>query len=110
MEMEDVGMPGLAGLALDVAPVAGGALLGAAAGQFKGPDIRALIKQDQDLLDRIPVEQTARRAELQHTIDMRIDDLINATNRSRSLRKAASSYTGNWRDVVLFLCVVLFAA
>jgi hypothetical protein len=102
-------MPGLAELALGTAPIAGGALLAVAAGQFKGPDFRALIKQDQDLLDRIPEDQTARRAELQRTIDVRIDDLISATDRSRSLREAASAYKGNWRDGVLFLCVVLFA-
>jgi hypothetical protein len=102
-------MPGLAELALGTAPIAGGALLAVAAGQFKGPDFRALIKQDQDLLDRIPEDQTARRAELQRTIDLRIDDLISATDRSRSLREAASAYKGNWRDGVLFLCVVLFA-
>jgi hypothetical protein len=101
-------MAGLAGFALGTAPVAGGALLAVAAGHIKGPDFRALIKQDQDLLERVPVEQTARRAELQRTIDMRIDDLISATYRSRALREAASRYTGNWRDVVLFL-FVLFA-
>ena len=90
-----------------------GALLAMAAGQFKGPvnapDFRGLIKQDQDLLDRIPQEQTARRAELQRSIDVRVDDLIAATDRSRSLREEASAYQGNWRDVVLVLCVVLFA-
>jgi F0F1-type ATP synthase assembly protein I len=102
-------MAGLAGLALGTVPIAGGALLAVAAGQFKGPDFRALIKQDQDLLDRIPQEQTARRAELQRTIDMRIDDLISVTYQSRSLREAASAYKGNWRDVVLVLCIVLFA-
>lgn len=84
-----------------------------AAGQFKGPvnapDFRGLIKQDQDLLDRIPQEQTARRAELQRSIDVRVDDLIAATDRSRSLREEAGAYQGNWRDVVLVLCVVLFA-
>jgi hypothetical protein len=40
---------------------------------------------------------------------MRIDDLIAATDRRRSLRQEASGYRGNWRDVVLFVCVVLFA-
>jgi phosphoglycerol transferase MdoB-like AlkP superfamily enzyme len=40
---------------------------------------------------------------------VRIDDLIAATDRSRSLRQEASGYQGNWRDVVLFVCVVLFA-
>jgi hypothetical protein len=102
-------MAGLGDLALGTVPVAGGALLALAAGQSKGPDFRGLIKQDQDLLDRIPQEQTARRAELQRTIDERIDDLIAATDQSRSLREVASSYKGNWRDVVLVVCVVLFA-
>jgi hypothetical protein len=40
---------------------------------------------------------------------MRIDDLINVTDQSRSLRQAASAYKGNWRDVVVVLCIVLFA-
>jgi hypothetical protein len=106
-------MSGLAGLALGTVPIAGGALLATAAGQLKGPvkapDFRGLIKQDQDLLKGIPPEQTGRRAELQRTIDVRIDDLIAATDRSRSLRQEASGYQGNWRDVVLFVCVVLFA-
>jgi anti-sigma-K factor RskA len=106
-------MSGLAGLALGTVPIAGGALLAAAAGQLKGPfktaDFRELIKQDQDLLKGIPPEQTTRRAELQRTIDERIDDLIAATDRSRSLRQEASGYQGNWRDAVLFVCIVLFA-
>jgi hypothetical protein len=106
-------MSGLAGLALGTAPIAGGALLAAAAAQLKGPfktaDFRELIKQDQELLKGIPSEQTARRAELQRTIDERIDDLIGATDRNRSLRQEASDYRGNWRDVVLFVCIVLFA-
>jgi anti-sigma-K factor RskA len=106
-------MSGLAGLALGTVPIAGGALLAAAAGQLKGPfktaDFRELINQDQDLLKGIPAEQTARRAELQRTIDERIDDLIAATDRSRSLRQEASGYQGNWRDMVLCVCIVLFA-
>jgi hypothetical protein len=102
-------MPGLAGIALGAAPIAGGVLLAGAAGQFKAPDFRVLIKQDLELLERIPEEQTGRRANLQRIIDERIDDLINAADRSRSVREAASAYKGNWRDVVLFLCVVLFA-
>jgi anti-sigma-K factor RskA len=106
-------MSGLAGLAMGAAPIAGGALLAAAAGQLKGPfktaDFRELIKQDQDLLKGIPPEQNARRAELQRTIDERIDDLIAATDRNRSLRQEASGYQGNWRDAVLFVCIVLFA-
>lgn len=105
-------MVGLAGLALGAAPIAGGALLAAAAGQLKGPfrtgDFRELIKLDQDLLRGIPPEQNSRRAELQRTIDERIDDLIAATDRNRALRQEASGYQGNWRDAVLCICIVLF--
>ena len=98
------------GLAVGTAPIAGGALLTMAAGKFKAPvpDFRGLIKQDQELLQRIPAEQTARRAELQRTIDVRIDDLISANDRTRELRAEAGAYQGDWRDVVVFLCVVLF--
>lgn len=101
-------MPGLASMALGAAPIFGGALLGVTAGQLKGPDIRGIIKQDLDLLDRIPSEQTKRRADLQRTIGARIDDLVAASDRSRALRAAASSYRGDWRDIVLFVSTVLF--
>lgn len=56
----------------------------------------------------MPPEAGKRRAELQRTIDARIDDLIDTADRSRALCKAALSYQGNWRDVVLLVCVVLF--
>jgi anti-sigma-K factor RskA len=106
-------MSGLAGLALGTVPIAGGALLALAGGQLKGllgtADYRGLIKQDQELLNGIPPEQTTRRAELQRTIDARIDDLIAATDRNRALRQEASDYQGNWRDAVLCVCIVLFA-
>ncbi|WP_078326713.1 hypothetical protein [Mycobacteroides salmoniphilum] len=101
-------MPGLAELALGAAPIAGGALLGAVAGNLKPPDFRALIAKDLDLLDRIPAEQTERRAAFQRTIDQRIDDLIASTDRSRSLREAAFSYGGSWRDILVFVGAVLF--
>ena len=101
-------MTGLGQIALNSAPVVGGAMLGVAAGQFRAPDFRGLIKQDMDLLDRLPPEAGTRRAELQRTIDARIDDLIDTADRTRAMRKAALSYQGNWRDVVLLVCVVLF--
>lgn len=101
-------MTGLGQIALGGAPIFGGALLAIAAGQFRAPDNRALIKQDMDLLDRLPPEDTVRRAELQRTIDIRIDDLIDTSVRNHALRNAAMSYRGNWRDVVLLLCVLLF--
>jgi hypothetical protein len=99
---------GVGQMALNSAPVFGGVLLAVAAGQFRGPDYRGLIKLDMDLLDRLPPEATTRRAELQRTIDARIDDLIDTADRNRALRRAAVSYQGNWRDVVLLLCVLLF--
>ncbi|MGA7053445.1 MAG: hypothetical protein WBZ37_19665 [Mycobacterium sp.] len=95
-------------MALDGAPIFGGVLLALAAGQFRGPNYRGLIKEDMDLLDRLPPEATTRRAELQRTIDARIDDLIGAADRSLALRKSAVSYRGNWRDVVLLLCALMF--
>ena len=101
-------MPGIAELALGAAPIAGGALLGVAAGNLKGPDIRGQIKQDFDLLERIPPEDTERRANVQRSINQRIDALVTAGDRTRELREAALSYKGNWRDIVLFVCTMLF--
>ena len=101
-------MPGIAEIALAGAPIAGGALLGVAAGNLRPPDIRALIVKDMDLLDRIPAEQVERRAELQRVIDIRVDDLIGAVDKNRELRQLAASYEGNWRDIVVFICAVLF--
>ncbi|MDF2830330.1 MAG: hypothetical protein K0R01_3613, partial [Mycobacterium sp.] len=101
-------MPGFAELAMAGAPIAGGALLGVVAGNLRGPDIRGTIKQDMDLLDRLPAEQVERRAELQRVIDMRVDDIVAGVDRNRSLREVAASYQGNWRDIVVFLCGILF--
>jgi ABC-type antimicrobial peptide transport system permease subunit len=101
-------MPGIAELALGAAPIAGGALLGAAAGSFKGPDIRATIAKDMDLLERIPDDRPELKARLKASIDERINDLISATEKSRELRQLAASYEGNWRDIVVFICAVLF--
>jgi hypothetical protein len=98
---------GLGSIALGGAPIFGGALLAIAAGQFRGPDFREQLKQDMDLLDRLPAD-APQRAELQRTIEGRIDDLVETADRSRSLREAAMSYQGNWRDIVLFLCVLMF--
>ena len=46
-------MAGIAEIALGAAPIAGGALLGVAAGTLKGPDFRGMIVKDMDLLERI---------------------------------------------------------
>jgi hypothetical protein len=101
-------MPGIAELALAGAPIAGGALLGIAAGNLRAPDLRETIKKDMELLESLPPEQVERRAELQRVIDLRVDDIIASVDKSRSMREAAMSYTGNWRDIVVFVCGVLF--
>jgi len=99
---------GLADLALGAAPIAGGALLGVAAGNLRGPDVRGAIKADLELLDKIPEDDVELRTRLRKSIDERIADLITATETSRELREIAASYKGNWRDIVVFVCAVLF--
>jgi hypothetical protein len=101
-------MSGIAQLALGAAPIAGGAMLGVAAGNLRPPDVRGLILKDMDLLERIPDDQPELKARLKASIDQRINDLIAATEKSRELRLAAAAYTGNWRDIVVFICAVLF--
>jgi hypothetical protein len=101
-------MPGISELALGAAPIAGGALLGVAAGNLRPPDVRGMITKDMDLLERIPDDKVELRERLKASIDQRIADLITSTERSRELRIAAMSYSGNWRDIVVFVCAVLF--
>jgi len=48
------------------------------------------------------------RAALRRSIDARVGELITNVDRNREWREAASRYEGNWRDLVLFLCAVLF--
>lgn len=60
-------MAGVGQIALNSAPVVGGVMLALTAGQFRGPDYRSLIKQDMDLLDRLPGgHRTARQSAAQH--------------------------------------------
>jgi hypothetical protein len=102
-------MPGMAAMAMGAAPVVGGALLGAAVGQLRGPDMREGIKHDLELLAQMPEMEASRREALQRSIDARIDELIVAEDKARQLRATARSYEGSWRDIVLFLCTVLFS-
>jgi len=101
-------MPGIADLALGAAPIFGGALMGVIAGNLKGPDYRAAIKDDLDLLAKIPPENIALREALQRSIDDRISDLVATMDKSRELRQSAVGYKGDWRDVVVFICALLF--
>jgi hypothetical protein len=101
-------MSGIADIALGAAPIAGGALLGVVANSVKGPDIRGNIKADLELLEKIPADQVELRAALEKSIYQRISDLVESAEKSRQLREIATSYAGNWRDIVVFLCAVLF--
>ncbi|TPW93425.1 hypothetical protein FKW78_19585 [Mycolicibacterium fortuitum] len=83
-------------------------MLGVIAGNLKPPDIRGMITKDPDLLDRLPAEDVERKARLKASIDERIDGLIDASDRTREIREAAMSYRGNWRDIVVFICALLF--
>lgn len=102
-------MPGMAAMAMGAAPVLGGALLGAAVGQLRGPDVREGIKQDLELLEQMPEMEADRREALRRSINDRIDELIFAEDKARQLRATASSYEGSWRDLVLFACTLLFS-
>lgn len=103
-------MSGLGAIALGAAPLAGGVLLGSAAGSVKRPDPRAGIKEDLELLERLPDDQVARRAALMDTIEYRIDALVAASQQSQKLRSKTRYFTekANWRDLAVFISAVLF--
>ena len=82
-------MSGLGGFALGAAPIAGGALLGLAAGNLRGPDVRGAIKADMELLDKLPPEDVELRAALKQSIDQRIRSLIAGTEKSHELLEVA---------------------
>ena len=70
-------MPGIAELALGAAPIAGGALLGVAAGNLKPPDVRGLIKQGHGPAGTDPRTTSPNdRPGCRRSIDQRIDELI----------------------------------
>ena len=104
-------MSGIGAVALGAAPIAGGVLLGAASGNIKPPDLRADIKEDLELLERLPEDQVDRRAALMGIIENRVDALIVASERSRKVRSRARYFTerGNWRDLAVFISALLFA-
>ena len=100
-------MPGFADIALGAAPIAGGV-----ARCRRGKPQGALISgNDQRRIlncwNRFR-RKTDLRAALEQSIYERIADLIATTDKSRQLREIAASYRGNWRDIVVFVCAVLF--
>jgi hypothetical protein len=101
-------MTGFGNAAMNAAPIAGGAMLGALAGNIKGPDFRAILKSDIELLNSLPEESVELRAALRQSIELRVYELIAQVDRNRELRLAATGYKGNWRDIFVFICAVLF--
>ena len=103
-------MSGLGALALGAAPLAGGVLVGGMAGKGgpSAPDLRAIIKSEMDLLERIPEDQVTRRAALEQVIAQHVDDLVAAIEKGRQRQQRIRYFTENWRDLVLFLTTVLF--
>lgn len=102
-------MDDLIQLLIGAAPVLGGLVLGVVAMNFlKSPDVRGPVKDDLDLLDRLPAEQTHRRAELQRSIYLRIDDLVARVDHEHAARDAVNPYLDRWRGAVAFLFTVLF--
>ena len=101
-------MVGLEGLALGAVPLVGGLLVGGMAGKGgpSGQDLRAVIKSEMDLLERIPGDQVTRRAALEQVIAQHIDALVVAIEKSRDLKRKTSYFVQNWRDLVLLLTTV----
>lgn len=103
----------MATIATSAAPLLGGVLFGMSANRSKPnvPDLRSIINEELGLLERLPPEQTERRAALQHAVESHIDELAAATQQSLVLRRRTRSLleAGKWRDLALFFCVVFFA-
>ena len=104
-------MSGLGALALGAAPLAGGLLVGGMAGKGgpSAPDLRASIKSEMDLLERIPEDQVTRRAALEQVIAQHIDDLVVAIEKSRHLRAEEQLLRRELARPRLFLTTVLFS-
>ena len=74
----------------------------------KGTDLRAVIKSELDLLERIPEDQVTHRAALEQLIAQHVDDLVAAIEKGRQRQRRLSYFAENWRDLVLLLTAVLF--
>ncbi len=102
-------MDDLIQLLIGAAPVLGGLVLGVVIMSFlKKPDLRGPVKDDLDLLDRLPADQTHRRAELQRSINLRIDGLVASVDRQHALRDAVIPYMDRWHGAVLFFFTIVF--
>ena len=106
-------MTGLGALAVGAAPLAGGLLLGGMAGKGNSSvaDLRAVITSELDLLQQLPEAEVARRAALKRMIGEHVDALLVAQEKSREFQSRTRYFTeeGHWRDIVLFVTILLFA-
>ena len=106
-------MTGLGALAVGAAPLAGGLLLGGMAGKGNSSvaDLRAVITSELELLQQLPEAEVARRAALKRMIGEHVDALLVAQEKSREFQSRTRYFTegGHWRDIVLFVTILLFA-
>ena len=103
-------MVGVGALVTGVAPLAGGLLLGGMAGKSgpSGPDLRAVIISELDILQRIPEDEVVRRAEFKRMIGEHVEALLVAQEKSREFRRRTGYFTEHWRDIVVFVTTLLF--
>src|SRR5512139_1579171 len=100
-------------VAVHAAPLLGGVLFGMSTRKSKPnvPDLRSVVRQELELLEKVPEDQVARRAAVQRAVEYHLDELVAATERSLVLRRRTRSFleAGKWRDLALFLSAVFFA-
>jgi hypothetical protein len=103
-------MVGVGALATGVAPLAGGLLLGGMAGKSgpSGPDLRAVIISELDILQRIQEDEVVRRAEFKRMIGEHVEALLVAQEKSREFKRRTRYFTEHWRDIVVFVTTLLF--
>jgi hypothetical protein len=103
-------MVGVGALVTGVAPPAGGVLLGGMAGKSgpSGPDLRAVILSELDLLQRIPENEVARRVAFERMIGEHVEAFLVPQEKRREFKRKTRYFTEHWRDVVVLVTTVLF--
>lgn len=84
-------MAGIADLALGAAPTSAAHCSARWRACLGGPDFRAIIKSDVELLKSLPEDSVEVRKELKRTIDERTTELDASIDRNRELRMTATS-------------------
>ena len=106
-------MTGLGALAVGAAPLAGGLLLGGMAG--KGIRVLRTCEPSSHrswiCCSSFRKTEVARRAALKRMIGEHVDALLVAQEKSREFQRRTRYFTeeGHWRDIVLFVTILLFA-